>query len=63
MSRLLVWFAPAAACGQCAMCFRNAAAQQAAGAQALNTGILVLLLPALALVAGFCFAAYRRRDS
>lgn len=48
---------------QCVQCFRNAAAQQAAQARAMNYGILILLLPAVTLLAGFAWLAYRRRDS
>lgn len=48
--------------GQCSQCFRTAAAQQTASMRAVNTGILVMLLPVLTLLGGFCLLAYRRRD-
>ncbi len=47
---------------QCVQCFRNAAAQQAAAQQAVNWGIAVLMLPALLLLAGFCYLLWRRQD-
>jgi len=34
---------------QCVMCFRTAAAQQGARSHALNKGILILLIPPLAI--------------
>jgi hypothetical protein len=52
---------PVIAQAQCVQCFRTAAAQQAARASWLNLGILILLVPALALLAGFGLLAYRRR--
>lgn len=48
---------------QCAQCFRTAAAQQAAGMRALNQGILILLALVLALLAGFAWLAYKRRNA
>lgn len=47
---------------QCVQCFRNAQAQEAAQAMAMNRGILVLLLPALLLLGSFVWIAWRRRD-
>lgn len=47
---------------QCAMCLRGAAAQNEAARQALNSGILLLLLPVFTLLAGFAWLAYQRRD-
>jgi hypothetical protein len=46
---------------QCVQCFRTAAAQQSERAVLWNQAILVLLVPAVALLAGFCWLAYRRR--
>lgn len=55
--------APAALFGQCAQCFRTAAAQQAAGMRALNQGILIMLVLVLAMLGGIAWVAYRRRDA
>jgi len=46
----------------CAMCYNNAAATKASGQQALRSGILILLLPPLLMLAGIFLAAVRRRD-
>ncbi|MGH9450362.1 MAG: hypothetical protein ACRD11_07440 [Terriglobia bacterium] len=46
----------------CAMCYQDAAAQTAAGIRALQHGILVLLIPSLALFAAVFVLAYRRRN-
>jgi hypothetical protein len=46
----------------CAMCYNNAAATKAAGQRALRSGILILLIPAVAMSAGIFLAALRRRD-
>jgi len=46
---------------QCAMCYETAA-QAAQGLRALNTGILILLLPPLAIIGGISWVAYQRRD-
>ena len=48
---------------QCAMCYQNAAAQGARGMRALNLGILILLLPPLAIAGCITRLAYRYRDS
>ena len=53
--------APAAA--QCIMCYASAAGTGSRGIRALQIGILVLLLPTLALGAGILWLAYRRRNS
>lgn len=54
---------PQVALGQCAQCFRTAAAQQAAGMRALNQGILIMLVLVLAMLGGFAWLAYKRRDA
>jgi hypothetical protein len=46
--------------GQCSMCFRTAAAQQAWQAQALNLGIVALLIPPVFIIAAILIAAFRR---
>lgn len=57
-----LWFAlPGILSAQCAQCFRTAAAQSAAGVEALNQGIVLLLAPSLLLLCGFAWIAYRRR--
>lgn len=60
--RWLLWLIPALGHAQCVQCFRNAAAQKQASMRAMNHGILVLLIPALTLLAGFCWMAWRKRD-
>lgn len=54
---------PQIAMGQCAQCFRTAAAQQAAGMRALNQGILIMLVLVLAMLGGIAWLAYKRRDA
>ncbi len=46
--------------GQCVMCQRTAEAQQAERARALNRGILVMLVPPVAILGGVLFFAARR---
>lgn len=46
--------------GQCVMCFRTAAAQNAARAHLLNIGIVLLGLPPFLILAGFLCLAWRR---
>jgi hypothetical protein len=48
---------------QCVMCFRTAAAQQEARARVLNEGIIILLIPPIAILTFFVVLAYRRRTS
>ncbi len=62
MKSLVVFcFAAASAFGQCVMCNRTAAAQQAGRSAVLNTGIVVLLVPPLAILAGLCVLLWRKR--
>ena len=59
-SAAAVWLAhhvPASA--QCAMCKATAAAQAPGATRALNTGILILLVPPLAIFTGFFLWAVR----
>jgi hypothetical protein len=65
MKRLLpiLLLALSAANAQCVMCFRTAAAQQEERAKVLNLGILVMLVPPVAILGGFLFLAYRRNSS
>jgi hypothetical protein len=46
---------------QCVMCFRTAAAQQAERSRVLNTGIVILLIPPLLVLAGILVLAWLRR--
>jgi len=46
---------------QCVMCFRNAEAQNAGRARALNAGIVTLLVPLLVCFVLVGWLAYRRR--
>jgi hypothetical protein len=59
---LLVSLAPQAAAQGCAMCYQNASASGAQGAQALRHGILILMLPTLTLCTGIFTLIYRRRN-
>jgi heme/copper-type cytochrome/quinol oxidase subunit 2 len=52
--------APAAAAQGCAMCAQNAAAAGPEGARAINTGILILLLPTLGIFGGLFVLIVRR---
>jgi len=46
----------------CAMCYTSAAAAKAGALQALRGGILILLLPVLAMCSGISVIIYRSRD-
>jgi hypothetical protein len=48
---------------QCVMCYRTAAAQNAARAHLLNMGIVLLGLPPFCILGGFIFLAWRRNQS
>ena len=45
---------------QCVMCYRTAAAQQAARSHVLNTGIAILLVPPILVLAGILLLAYKK---
>jgi hypothetical protein len=45
---------------QCVMCYRTAAAQQLARSRVLNSGILILLVPPILVLAGILFLAFRK---
>ena len=53
----MIWtrFLPA-----CVMCFRTAAAQQVERSRVLNSGILILLIPPVLILAGILLLAYRK---
>jgi len=57
---LALFLASANVWGQCVMCFRTAAAQNAARARLLNMGIVLLGLPPFIILAGFLLLAWRR---
>jgi hypothetical protein len=57
---LVLLLAAANGWGQCVMCFRTAAAQNAARARLLNMGIVLLGLPPFLILAGFLLLAWRR---
>jgi hypothetical protein len=65
MKRLAVTLLLAAAngWGQCVMCFRTAAAQNAARAHLLNMGIVLLGLPPFVILGGFLCLAWRRSQA
>jgi hypothetical protein len=46
----------------CSMCYDGASQQSPQASAAMNTGILVLLLPSLLLFAGVLATAFRHRD-
>ena len=45
---------------QCVMCYRTAAAQQAERSRVLNSGILILLIPPVAVLALILLLAFRK---
>ena len=47
--------------GQCAMCFRTAESQTRARAEALNRGIVIMLVPLAVAVGAIGCLAYKRR--
>ena len=57
------WAASAPALAQCAMCYATAAAQGAKGIQALNLGIIVLLIPPVTMMGGILLYAFRYRNA
>ncbi len=46
----------------CALCYNTASAMKAAGIAALRHGILILLIPPLAICLGVFYVGYRSRD-
>jgi hypothetical protein len=46
---------------QCVMCYRTAAAQQLERSRVFNSGIIILLIPPILVLAGILFMAYRVR--
>jgi hypothetical protein len=60
---LFATMAPHAAAQGCAMCYQNAASSGAQGRAALRHGILILLVPALALFVGILLLVYHHRSA
>jgi hypothetical protein len=48
---------------QCVMCFRTAAAQNAARARVMNLGIIIMLIPPVLILTGFLLLCYKRRKT
>jgi len=44
----------------CVMCYRTAAAQQGERSRVLDSGILILLIPPVLVLAGILLLAYRK---
>ena len=65
MKRLLAiaLLAASSAFPQCVMCFRTAAAQEAARARVMNLGIIIMLIPPILILAGFLVLSYKRRQT
>ena len=65
MKRLLAiaLLAASSAFPQCVMCFRTAAAQEAARARVMNLGIIIMLIPPILILAGFLVLCYKRRQT
>jgi hypothetical protein len=61
LAMALVWSSSAFA--QCVMCFRTAAAQEAARARVMNLGIIIMLIPPILILAGFLVLCYKRRKT
>jgi hypothetical protein len=64
LGALAIFAAPHSAAAQgCAMCYTSAAAAKKAGVQALQHGILILLVPPLLMFLGIAWFTFRRRGS
>jgi hypothetical protein len=48
---------------QCVMCYRTAAAQQLERSRVLNSGIAILLVPPILVLAGLLLLAFRKSSS
>jgi hypothetical protein len=60
---LALFLAAANSWAQCVMCFRTAAAQNAARARLMNIGIILLGLPPFCILAAFLVLAWRRNQT
>jgi hypothetical protein len=65
MKRLLaaLFLAAVNSPAQCVMCYRTAAAQNAARAHLLNMGIVLLGLPPFCILGGFLILAWKRNQA
>jgi hypothetical protein len=65
MKRLAIalFLAVANGSAQCVMCYRTAAAQNAARAHLLNMGMVLLGLPPFCILGGFLILAWRRNQA
>ena len=59
----LIPFLASSAFAQCVMCFRTAAAQNSARARVLDIGIIILVIPPVAILSGFLVLCYKRRKT
>jgi len=59
----LITIVAANAAAQCVMCSRTAAAQAVERARFLNLGIVIILVPVVAIFLGFMYLAWRRRHA
>ena len=59
----LVPFLASSAFAQCVMCFRTAAAQNSERARVMDIGIIILLIPPVAILSGFLVLCYKRRKT
>lgn len=60
---LALFLTAAQSWAQCVMCYRTAAAQNAARAHLLNMGIVLLGLPPFCILGGFLVLAWRRNQA
>jgi hypothetical protein len=60
---IALFLAAANSSAQCVMCYRTAAAQNAARAHLLNMGIVLLGLPPFCILGGFLLLAWRRNHA
>ena len=59
----LLPFLASSAFAQCVMCFRTAAAQNSERARVMDIGIIILVIPPLAILSGFLVLCYKRRKT
>jgi len=59
----LVPFLASSAFAQCVMCFRTAAAQNSERARVMDIGIIILVIPPVAILSGFLVLCYKRRKT
>jgi hypothetical protein len=59
----LLPFLASSAFAQCVMCFRTAAAQNSERARVMDIGIIILVIPPVAILSGFLVLCYKRRKT